>query len=643
MGRITDLAAVPWPALVLSRDGGVLGSSAANALLGFEPRDVSGLEARFEVTGAGGSPLARDAGPWRRAVRGEPFEEEEGWRDRVSGLRHALRVRSRTVGDFGFLDIDPLPESRERRTYEDLLTLWTSLSDRASASEPIDLRNVLRRLVELACDLTGARYGALGVLDRTGSLLKDFVHHGVSEETARAIGHFPAGRGLLGAVIREGRSIRLKAIREDSRSEGFPPGHPAMTTFVGVPLRVGDAVFGNFYLADKQSGVEFTETDQQLLEKFSVQAGITVAFVRRLQDEERQLLEAVVEHAPYGLAYFPLDPALEPFGNAVALRMLGRVTRGDDPQCTFILRHPSGQALTGDEFPVARALREGAVINLEVLLERRELASIQWPTLISAAVVHSVSGAQLGVVVILQDITARKELEKLREDFTAIVAHDLRTPLQSVLLQVDLLMQQATGEAAMVPVVELQRMKANGRRLELLIRDLLDASRIEAQQVFLERRPLDLHRTVANLVSQIKAAFGAHPVTVEVAGDPPLAFADQFRIEQMLTNLLENAAKYSDDGTPIRIAISPEAGGVAISIEDRGPGIAPEAVPHLFDRYYQTMRARAARRGLGLGLYITRGLVEAHGGRISVNSVPGVGSTFRVWFPPGAPSDSATT
>ena len=101
----------------------------------------------------------------------------------------------------------------------------------------------------------------------------------------------------------------------------------------------------------------------------------------------------------------------------------------------------------------------------------------------------------------------------------------------------------------------------------------------------------------------------------------------------MPTLSVATGAKYSDDGTEIRILIEPSGRGAALSVEDRGPGIAPEELPRLFDRYFQAQRARAKRRGLGLGLFIAKGLVEAHGGTIVAESVPGVGSTFRIWLP----------
>ena len=362
-------------------------------MLGFTPRGVEDLEQRIEVAFSPGDPVLDDALPWRRAMRGEPFEEDERWRDRVTGAELVLRVRGREIeGGSALLEMDPRRAQAEQRVHQQLAALNEAILTRESGHEPVALRTVLLRLVVLACEMIGARYGALGVLARDGRKLKDFIYSGVSEETARAIGHLPTGRGLLGAVIREGRAIRIAKMADDPRSEGFPAGHPPMTSFVGVPLRVGGEVFGNFYLADKQSGEAFNETDEQLLEKFSAQAGLTVAYARQQEDEERLLLQAVVEHAPYGLAYFPADPEAEPFGNPAAIRMLGRITRGDEPDRTFDLKDGDRQPIPADALPVARALREGAVINVEAVIERRDGTTFHGQ--ISAAPVQSVVGRE---------------------------------------------------------------------------------------------------------------------------------------------------------------------------------------------------------------------------------------------------------
>jgi PAS domain S-box-containing protein len=628
----SELTAVPWPALLVGANGAVLAASPeAVALLGMSPSDITALEDRFELLSTSGQPVQSEEHPLRRAARGELFQVGGIWRDRDSARELSLRFRCRAVGIYGLLEIDPLVEDAERRASARLSKLNEALLGRTPGEGFISIRELLVQLALQACEITAARYGAIGVLNSDGASLKDFIYVGVSEDTAKAIGHLPMGNGLLGAVIREGQTIRVPHIAADPRSSGFPPAHPPMTSFLGVPLRLGQQVFGNFYVTDKQGGSAFTEDDARVLERFSAQASLTLAYARQAEQQERWLFETLVLHAPHGMVFFPADPGGEVLGNPAAERMMGRITRGNDPARTYDLKHPDGRPLGDDELPSTRALREEAVINLEVVIERHHGRIT--PALLSAAPVRSESGVKLGAVVIFQDITALKQLQHLRQDFMALVAHDLRTPLQSVLLQIDALMQRAAGEAASVPVSALQVMKRNSLRLDRLVRDLLDASQVDSQGIHLDLVTVRLPELASSIVSQAAGALGTHSAVVVVTGEPPAVLADPLRLEQVVTNLLENAAKYSDEGTQIRILIEQAGRGAALSVEDHGPGIAPEELPRLFDRYFQTQRARAKRRGLGLGLFITKGLVEAHGGTISVESVAGTGSTFRIWLP----------
>lgn len=140
----------------------------------------------------------------------------------------------------------------------------------------LDLDAVLHRVVEAACRLTHARYGALGVLDASGAALGRFITVGIDELTAARIGHAPEGNGVLGQLITEARPLRLRALRSHPSSVGFPPGHPPMTSFLGTPLVVRGRVYGNLYLTDKQDGDEFTETDERLIIALASAVGITV-------------------------------------------------------------------------------------------------------------------------------------------------------------------------------------------------------------------------------------------------------------------------------------------------------------------------------------------------------------------------------
>ncbi|MGW2266496.1 sensor histidine kinase [Streptomyces koyangensis] len=150
-----------------------------------------------------------------------------------------------------------------------------------SVGSGTELHQTLDKLCETAAELGGARYAAIGVVAEDGQGLSDFVHHGVDGATARAIGHLPDGhRGLLGALIHDPRPLRLADLATDPRSCGFPPHHPPMRSFLGVPVRVGEEIFGNLYLAEKEGGGEFTEEDLQILRVLATEAGIAIGNAR---------------------------------------------------------------------------------------------------------------------------------------------------------------------------------------------------------------------------------------------------------------------------------------------------------------------------------------------------------------------------
>src|SRR6266511_1778271 len=144
----------------------------------------------------------------------------------------------------------------------------------ALASE-LSLDAVLQRIVDLAVQITGAKYGALGVLGPNERIV-EFVTTGVTPEQRRAIGHPPTGRGILGVLIREARPLRLREISKDPRSVGFPPNHPPMRSFLGAPVKARGRVFGNIYLTDKQGADEFTSDDEDALVILATQAGVAV-------------------------------------------------------------------------------------------------------------------------------------------------------------------------------------------------------------------------------------------------------------------------------------------------------------------------------------------------------------------------------
>lgn len=201
----------------------------------------------------------------------------------------------------------------------------------------LSLEVVLRNVVESACELSGARYGALGVIAHDGGL-EQFIHVGMDENVVEQIGHLPQGKGLLGALITDPRPIRLRHMDDDERSTGFPPHHPPMDSFLGVPIHVRDEVFGNLYLTDSEKG-EFTAEDEELVVALALAAGTAISNARLYQESrlQQRWLSASVEIGSQLLAAAGEDP----------LRMIARraIDIADADVVTVGLLTPDGEAL----------------------------------------------------------------------------------------------------------------------------------------------------------------------------------------------------------------------------------------------------------------------------------------------------------
>ena len=161
----------------------------------------------------------------------------------------------------------------------------------------LSLDAVLRRLTELAAELTGARYAALGVIDASGAALEGFYTHGVGPEVHEAIGREPRGRGILGVLMHEPKPLRLHDIHADPRSVGFPPGHPEMRTFLGLPIKLRDVPYGHLYLTEKEEGEDFTEEDEEIVTLLAAQAAVAIENARLYEAATRwsRQLESVNE------------------------------------------------------------------------------------------------------------------------------------------------------------------------------------------------------------------------------------------------------------------------------------------------------------------------------------------------------------
>lgn len=249
-------------------------------------------------------------------------------------------------------------------------------------------------------------------------------------------------------------------------------------------------------------------------------------------------------------------------------------------------------------------------------------------------------GRLMGAVTLLEDITHLREIDRLKSEFIATASHELRTPLTSVQMSVHLLLEGAVGELTDKQRTVLRSCREDCERLEKLMRDLLDLSKIEGGESAPNRAPVHVGDLISAATGVLKRRADAKQVALvaEVPSDLPPVLADRAQIERVVTNLLTNALRYTDAGGSIQVRAARRDGHVAVSVTDTGRGIPPEYLTSIFDKFAQIPGAPSG--GAGLGLAISKRIVEAHGGQIVVKSVVGRGTTFTFTLQVATPSSA---
>lgn len=237
-----------------------------------------------------------------------------------------------------------------------------------------------------------------------------------------------------------------------------------------------------------------------------------------------------------------------------------------------------------------------------------------------------------GISAIIRDIGERRKIERLQQEFLAMATHELRNPLTSIQANAQILQRRAAYSERAVDAILSQ-----SARLGRLVDDLLLASQIEADRLDLRLGETELVAEVRMLAESL--APGRSTVRVEDGSEAVIVRADRERLGQVISNLITNAVKYSPEDSEITVRLSTDEGTVSIAVADCGVGIPPDAIPHLFERFYRVAGTQLRAPGIGLGLYISRRIVEAHGGRITVKSAQDKGSTFTVTLPVEAPAN----
>jgi PAS domain S-box-containing protein len=362
------------------------------------------------------------------------------------------------------------------------------------------------------------------------------------------------------------------------------------------------------------------------------------------RDESLAQLATFFRTAPIGLGFLDTELRYRRVNDVLA------AINGCPPEAHAGRRPREVLGLPGAS--VEQALRR--VLESGEPLERREVSSVELgmpgPSRHLAGSFYPVrapDGRILGIGVMIEDVTHRKladeergrlyreaqEAIRVRDDFLSIASHELKTPLTPLSLRLATL-ERRLERGEHVDPSTLRHARQHLLRITGLINDLLDASRIEAGRLALHREPTRLDSLVEHVLQAMEVHRGGHALHFERPSQPVLVRADPYRLEQVIANLVENAFKYSPNGGTIRVALRPRGELALLSVSDPGIGIPPDQQKLLFDRYFRARNVSArSYGGLGLGLYISRDIVERHGGRIWVESEVGRGSTFHVALP----------
>ncbi len=525
---------------------------------------------------------------------------------------------------------------QEIEVLRDRISKLSAASLRISAS--LELDTVLTEVVESARALTGSRHGGITTFGDSGKI-EDFVSSGYTPEEHRRMLDWADGPRLFEHLRNVEGTLRLPDLHGYVQSLGFSPEPVLPKTLQATAMRHRGVHVGNFFLAGKIDGREFTSEDEAVLVLFAAQAGTVIANARTYRDEHRARtdLEALVDTTPVGVIVFDAKMAYPVLFNREARRIVEGLSPDDQPVQRLLkvitCRRADGRKISLEDFPLAKMLSTAEMVRAEEMVigvpGGRSAA-----TLVNATPIHSEDGAVESVIVTLQDMAPLEELERSRAEFLSLVSHELRAPLTSIKGSATTMLD-ASPAPDLAEILQFFRIiEEQADHMRGLISDLMDVGNIKAGILSVRPEPAK----VAELVEQARNTFlsgnSRHALLIDLPPDLPRVLADRPRILQVLNNLFSNASKHSPETFPIRVSAVRDRMHVAISVSDDGRGIPPEQLPHLFRKYAHAGESKTGIRGGGLGLAICKGLVEAHGGRIRAESGgAGLGTRFTFTIP----------
>jgi PAS domain S-box-containing protein len=555
--------------LVRTLEGTVLGwNPAAERLFGWRREEIVGRsvlaivpdDRREEV------PLLMES-----LGRGERVPAFETVRVAKDGTRIEVALSLAIVRDAGGRAVGMAAIVRDQRERKAAERRYADLFENASdAIFVADLAGVIEEVNAAGCRLLGR-----GCAEVVGRSILDFVP---AEDATRLVA---ARDALLGGAVQIGDWELVAA--DGAR----------------IPVEASATIRGGRW--------------QVFVRDMRARKAAETALARLYREEAlaKAWLQGVLDGMPEAVLLVDADGQLS--HNKAARRFIASA----DGAPGFDLRAPDGAAVAWTELPLMRALRLGEACSGRELVAHDAHCGLV-PVLVSASPLADAGGRRVGAVSVLRDISVLKEMERLREEWTAIVAHDLRQPLNVISMSTQALARTAAVEPDTTAARALARIRGAIDRLGRMIRDLYDASRIDARRLTLTRAPVDLHDLLVEVAART-CADADRRIRVHVPRSLPPVLADAGRVEQVMENLLANALKYGDPEAEVMVTAEVADGMVVVATKNRGPGLAPEEVARLFTRFYRA-HAEGRAEGLGLGLYIARGLVEAQGGKIWAES-----------------------